>query len=227
MNNHKPTIKVLQYMHGDFEYFHWSEKINRRYCERHGYEYVRRSDVPRIDRHVNWQRIPTILSELHDCDYLLFMDADAHFYSHELTVEHELIPLMAGKPILMAQDIACENERWTPGKPNAGVMLVKINDHVRAFFNVWDKSSDLDPSTCWQWPLEQLTLWNILMPKFPDMVHVHPDYYMIQGWYGQYIRHYMFLPQEERTQKIQQFCQTRIIDVAVQARKNGDCHDTP
>ena len=53
MNHPKPTIKVVQYMHGDFEYFHWSETINRRYCERHGYEYARRGDAPRPDRHVN------------------------------------------------------------------------------------------------------------------------------------------------------------------------------
>jgi len=47
----KPRIKVLQFMYGTQEYFLWSEWINRRYCERHGYDYVVRYDEPRKDRH--------------------------------------------------------------------------------------------------------------------------------------------------------------------------------
>jgi hypothetical protein len=41
-------------------------------------------------------------AHLNDCDYLLFLDADAHFYSHEMRIQDELIPLMDGKEILMA-----------------------------------------------------------------------------------------------------------------------------
>jgi len=211
MNHHKLTIKVLQYMHGDVEYFQWSEMINSRYCKQHGYEHIISRETPRNDRHVCWHKVPVILSELHDCDYLLFMDADAHFYSFELTIEQELIPLMAGKPILMAQDIGSENERWTPGKPNSGVMFMKVDDDVRTFFDAWDKSSDIAPSTRWKWPVEQTALWNIVMPKFPGMLQVHPEYYVIQGRYGQYIRHYMLMSDTERTQMMKQFCQSRNI----------------
>jgi len=209
---HPTKIKVIQYMYGDFEYYPWSEKINRHYCERHGYEYGVSHQAPRVERHASWQKIPTILSELQNCDYLLLMDADAHFYSHELTVEQELIPLMAGKPILMAQDFGSEQERWTPGKPNAGVILMKTDDQVRAFCEEWDKSPETDPSVCWNWPVDQLGLWNVVMPKFPDMVQVHPEYYMIQGRYGQYIRHYMLLSDKERTEQMRAFCERRNIE---------------
>jgi len=198
MNHHKPTIKVLQYMYGNFKYFLWSEKINRRYCERHGYEYMISRDMPRTDRHVTWHKIPVILKELQDCDYLLFLDADAVFYSHELTIENELLPLMEGKQVLMAQDVACERVRWTPGQPNAGVILAKVNHEVREFFEFWDQASDIDESTRWNWPPEQLALWNIVLPKFSGMVHTHSEYYMIQGRYGQYIRHYCLHSDQER-----------------------------
>jgi hypothetical protein len=211
-NSKKLHIKVLQYMHGDMEYFAWSETINRRYCERHGYDYVRRCDVPRSGRHVNWHKIPTIRSELHDCDYLLCLDADAHFYSHELTIEQELLPLLEGKPILMARDITCEKERWHPDKPNAGVILMEVHDRVRKFFDVWNRSSDMEPSTRWNWPLEQLALWYVVMPKFPDMVQVWPEYYMIHSRYGQYIRHYSLRSDNERLELMKQFCQSRNIN---------------
>ena len=202
-------IKILQYMYGKHDYFSWSEWINRRYGERHGYDYVVRHEEPRSDRHICWHKVPVILDELLNCDYLLFLDADAIFYSHELTIENELIPLMQGKMILMAQDVGSETERWNPGKPNAGVMLMKTNDQVRTFFDAWNQSSEMDSSTRWNWPPEQLALWNSVMPKFPDMVHVHPEYYMIQGRHGLLIRHYMLMNDEERTEKMKVYCQSR------------------
>jgi len=164
-NEMRQKIKVLQYMYGSHEYFHWSEKINRIYCERHGYEYRIVREEPRTDRHICWQKVPVIASELNDCDYLLFMDADAIFYSHELTIENELIPLMEGKAILMAQDIGCESLRWTPGKPNSGVILMKNGDRVREFFEAWDRASEIDESTRWDWPPDQLALWNVVMSE--------------------------------------------------------------
>jgi len=208
-NSH--TIKVLQYMHGELEYFPLSEKINRRYCLRHDYEYRIVREEARSDRHTTWHKIPVILKEIRDCDYLLFMDADAIFYSQELTIEEDLIPHMGRYDILMAQDIGNENCRWTPGKPNSGVILMKNNDRVRRFFEYWDKSSDIDESTRWNWPPEQLALWNVVMPKFPDLVNVHSEYYLIQGRYGQYIRHFMFMSTEDKTERLKKFCHSRNI----------------
>jgi hypothetical protein len=211
-DNQKPHIKVVQYMYGGFEYFQWSEKINRHYCERHGYEYAVSHDKPRTDRHINWQKQPTMIKELHHCDYLLFLDADAHFYSHELTIENELLPLMGDKNILMAQDVGCETERWTPGKPNSGVILMKNNSSVREFLEYWNQATEIDESTRWQRPVEQRGLWNVALLKFPDFVKVENEYYLIQGRYGQFIRHFMLMSDKERTKKMKTFCKSRKIE---------------
>ena len=210
-NHRQPRIKVLQYMHGNCEYFPYSERINRRYCERHGYDYVLRRDPPRADRHICWHKVPLILNELHDCNYLLFLDADAFFYSQELSIHDEMTPLMGAKEILMAQDFGCESLRWTPGKPNSGVILMENSDVVREFFEYWNSASDIDESTRWSWPPEQRALWDVVMPKFGDRLEVHPEYYLIQGRYGQFIRHYMLMPNEERLEKMKTFCQFRNI----------------
>jgi len=195
----KPKIKILQYMHGTFEYFPWSEWINRRYCERHGYDYVVRLDNPRPDRHVGWHKVSVILDELRDCEYLLLLDADAVFYSHELTIENELLPELQEKLILIAQDCGSESQRWNPGLPNAGAILMKNDERVREICTEWDHISETDEDTRWTWPLEQLALSRHIFPKFQDDIRVHLDYYMLQGRWGQFIRHFLLSSDEERT----------------------------
>ena len=198
----KPRMKIIQYMHGNLAYFPWSERINRRYCERHGYDYVVRRDEPRRDRHVVWHKVPVILDELHDCDYLLFLDADAVFYSHELTVENELLPELQGKSILMAADCGSESQRWNPDLPNSGVILVKNEECTRAFFIEWGSVSEKDEVTRWQWPPTQLGLWRHVLPKFNDCLRTVRDYYIVQGRFGQFIRHFCDCSEEYRVRAL-------------------------
>jgi len=195
----KPKIKIIQYMHGELEYFSWSEKINCRYCERHGYDYVVRRDEPRSDRHICWHKVPIILDELHDCDYLLFLDADAVFYSHELTLENELFPELQSKSILMAQDCSSESLRWCPGLPNSGVILMKNEERVKQILTEWNSISETDEETRWSWPPEQLALWRHIVPKYNDDVRIVVDYYLVQGHFGQFIRHYCLCSNTLRT----------------------------
>ena len=200
MNNVR--IKVLQYMSGGCEYFPWSEWINRRYCEKHAYEYVIRRDTPRQDRHICWHKIPIILDELHDCDYLLFLDADAVFYSHELKIEQELLPLNAGKTVLMSADCGGEYHRWCPHGANAGVMFIHVNEISKNLFNDWDAVSDTYVESRWNWPPEQLAFGHTVFPKYQDHIKVEVEYYMFQGYLGQYIRHYCTIPNERRTHEM-------------------------
>lgn len=185
-------------MHGNFEYFLWSEWINRRYCERHGYDYVIHRDEPRKDRHICWHKVPVIHDELRDCDYLLFLDADAIFYSHELTLENELIPELRDQCVLMAQDCASETSRWNLALPNSGVILVKNEERAKELFAAWDDASEIDEETRWTWPPEQLALWRHVLPKFENDLRVVMDYYILQGHLGQFIRHYCLNSEEER-----------------------------
>lgn len=195
----EPRIKILQYMYGDCEYFPWSEWINRRYSERHGYEYVIRRNPPRPDRHLCWQKIPIILDELYDCEYLLFLDADAVFYSHELKIEQEVLPLMEQKTILFSSDCGGEYHRWNPPGANSGVIFARTDDLSREIFSYWNSASDLDEGTRWNWPPEQLAFERIVLPKYRDFIKIEPEYYRIQGYFGQYIRHYCRASDDSRT----------------------------
>ena len=198
----QPRIKVIQYMFGDKEYFEWSRRINGSYCERHGYDYRVLEDIPRSDRHICWHKVPVILKELHDCEYLLFLDADAVFYSHELTLEEELLPLLDNRSILMAQDCGNESLRWTPGYPNSGVILVKNDGVARQFLTDWNRSSELDADARWNWPLEQLALWHLVLPDYQKEFRTLKDYYRMQGQYGQFIRHYCLCNDNFRVERM-------------------------
>lgn len=194
----KPKIKIIQYMYGNLAYFPLSEWINRRYCERHGYDYVVRHDPPRQDRHIVWHKIPMILDELRDCDYLLFVDADAVFYNHELKIENELIPELQDKIILMAQDCAAETHRWVPGKPNSGVVFAKNTERAREFFVEWNRTTDVDDRVRWQWPPTQRALRQHILPTFKNDMRTAEDYYVVQGHFGQFIRHFALFPEKKR-----------------------------
>jgi FkbM family methyltransferase len=198
----QPRIKVIQYMYGDKEYFGWSRRINGCYCERHGYDYQVLDDVPRSDRHICWHKIPVILKELHDCEYLLFLDADAVFYSHELTLEEELLPLLVHTSVLMAQDCGNESLRWTPGYPNSGAILVKNDGVARQFLTDWNRSSELDADARWNWPLEQLALWHLVLPDYQKEFRTLRDYYRMQGQYGQFIRHFCLCNDQFRVEQM-------------------------
>jgi len=195
-------IKVIQYMFGDKEYFALSRRINGSYCERHGHDYRVLDDAPRSDRHICWHKIPMMLKELHDCEYLLFLDADAVFYSHELTLEEELLPLLDNRSVLMAQDCGNESLRWTPGYPNSGVILVKNDGVARQFLTDWNRSSELDADARWNWPLEQLALWHLVLPDYQKEFRTLKDYYRMQGQYGQFIRHYCLCNDKFRVEQM-------------------------
>jgi len=210
MNMTDLRIKIVQYMHGNWNYFALSENINRRYCERHGYDYVVASDQPRPDRHVSWHKVSVMLAELTDCDFLLYLDADCIFYGQEFTIENELLPFFEdSKLILVPQDIGSEKERWCVGSPCAGVILLRNCRETRELLGMWDGVSETHPEFCWEWPLEQAALRDVVFPKFWESIQVLDDYYLLQSRYGLYIRHYFLSSDEEREKAMRTYCETR------------------
>jgi hypothetical protein len=61
--------------YGDINY-----KINKLYCDKNNIELIRCNERRYIDRHPAWERIPLILKYINDYDYVMWIDADAHFY---------------------------------------------------------------------------------------------------------------------------------------------------
>ena len=101
MTIYKPTIRIVQYHWGEQRSYGVNRRINEAYCRRHGHELIVKTFMPREDRAVRWSKLPAMREELHDCDFLLYLDADAFLDSHERRIEEELLPLLGDKHIMM------------------------------------------------------------------------------------------------------------------------------
>ena len=208
----KPAIKIVQYFWGEQNTaYELGRLINATYCRRHGYHHIVKKFPPRPDRACLWEKLPAIRQELHHCDYLLYLDADAFFYSHELTVELELIPFLENKQILMAADIASETIRRDPTVPNSGVILIRCSQRAEEILRIWDESSERPELEHYRFGFyhEQEACWKTVWLDYADDFQMLHDYYMMNGYYGMYIRHLMAMPDEQRKSILQDFMQKR------------------
>jgi hypothetical protein len=204
----KPEIRIVQYHWGEQNRsYQITRKINEAYCRRHGYEYILKTFLPREDRAWCWSKIPAMREELHDCDYLLYLDADAFFYNHELTVERELIPRMEDKKIMMSVNCDSEELRHQPDKPNSGVILVQNSDKTAEILRVWDESSERPGleefrfDHCREQDACCMTVWQ----EYAKDVKLLENYYLMNGLFGIFIRHLMNTEDEERIRILNEF----------------------
>ena len=208
----KPKIKVVQYLWGEQnKSYELSHKINRAYCIRHDYEHAVLSFPPRGDRANCWEKVPAIRREMRDCDYILYVDADAFFYSHELKIEEELLPLLEDKQIMMAADYACESIRHQPDKPNSGVILVRNSKRAEEILKVWDESSERAELDEFRFKLyhEQEACWRTIWKEYADEVKLLKDYYLMNGFCGIFIRHLMGKKDADRMRVMEKFLADR------------------
>ena len=62
------------------EYADINYKINKIYCDKYGYTLIKSNIRKYPERKPHWERIPLILENFDKFDYLIWIDADAHFY---------------------------------------------------------------------------------------------------------------------------------------------------
>ena len=221
-----PNIKVVQYHWGEQNRsYQITRQINEAYCQRYGYEYVVKTFIPRDDRSPHWAKIPAMREELHDCDFLLYLDADAFFYSHELRIEEELIPLLEDKQIIMSADYACEGIRHQPDKPNTGVILVRNTGKTAEILRVWDESSERPGLEEFRFNLfhDQEACYRTVWQEYADDVKLLKDYYLMNGFCGVLIRHLMGQKDDERLETLKKFLRDRNGIIPVSGEQSVVC----
>ena len=207
-----PEIKVVQYHWGEHNRSYQScRKINDMYCHRHWYEYVVKTFPPRDDRACRWSKIPAIREELHDCDFLLYLDADTFFYSHELRIEQELIPLLNDKKIMMCADCANEEGRIQPNKPNTVVIFVRNTPKSTEIFRIWDETNEHPgmEELCFHDSGEQETCCQTVWQEYAEDVQLLKDYYLMSGIYGMFVRHLTGMKDDDRLECLTKFMEIR------------------
>jgi len=114
-------------------------KINTKYCEKHGYTIIKSSERTYTDRKPTWERFPLVLEYIESYDYVMWIDADAHFYLDAPSLEN--IINKYNKDIILSKDI--ENINDTPPNINAGVFILKNTQQVIDIVNKWAYSDEL------------------------------------------------------------------------------------
>lgn len=129
------NITVAQYFTDNLRYGRFTEKINKRYCDIHNYNYHLEKNSFMIrteseDRDITWFKPKFLLKvfEKTNADYILFLDADAVFCDHyNFRIENFIIP---DKDIVVTEDHG-------PSKINAGVFLLKNTPFTKEILQRW------------------------------------------------------------------------------------------
>jgi hypothetical protein len=128
-------VMIVQFYTKNVSYGRFSEEINRRYCQEHGYEYYVEKDDEKIrkiieDRAFTWAKPKILLEamEKHDVDYILFLDIDAIVSNNQIKIE-EFID--ENYEMVVTEDYSSHSVM------NAGVILVKNSDWSKQFMKDW------------------------------------------------------------------------------------------
>jgi hypothetical protein len=72
------------------EYSRYSFDINKAYCEKHGYTYIQYNDVIDSSRPPSWSKILAIKDQMSHFDWIMWIDADAIFFNHDIRIEDRI-----------------------------------------------------------------------------------------------------------------------------------------
>lgn len=150
-----PKIACLMWYNKDISnYADINYKINKVYCNKWGYELIK-SDICTYNdgRTLHWEKLPMILLHLALYDYVIWIDADAHFYIDTYGIDL-LINENPNSSIIISGDLNQNN----PWELNSGFMIIKNNLASRKILEAWaynDVYRQLSKFPYW----EQSILW--------------------------------------------------------------------
>jgi len=117
------------------DYGNINSAMNKNYCEKYNLSFICSNTSFYIDRHPAWERIPLLLNNIHNYDYLIWIDADAFFYNHANNITN-IINNYNNYNFIFSNDISNNNI-------NSGVFIVKNTQYSIDFLNKWGYDTDL------------------------------------------------------------------------------------
>lgn len=107
----------------------FTSNFNKKYADRYGYKFVSFNKPfvkPELKYHKYLQKFHLVLRHLDECDWFVWIDADAAFLRRAKPIE----TIINDKYYLIMQ-----SDIIPPSWPNTGMMIVKSCDKSREFFN--------------------------------------------------------------------------------------------
>lgn len=131
--------------------------VNEIYCKQYGYSLIK-SDVRRCpQRKPHWERIPLLLEHFADFDYLVWIDADAHFYIDGPPIKN-VIDAHLDKLFIFSGDtdavsvLTCEI--------NSGFFIVKTCEESKNILIKWLTDETIFKSPQFSKPIFGQNKWN-------------------------------------------------------------------
>ena len=109
--------------------------INKEYCLKHGLALLCSGDRACPGRHPAWERLPLILKVLPSYDWVVWVDADAHFYRDAPDIKE----MLSGHP---DKDMIFSGDKPPRGNINTGIFAVKRTEFSRMFVERWLKDEE-------------------------------------------------------------------------------------
>jgi hypothetical protein len=127
-------------------------EINKKYCEKHGFD-ILKSDKRfyKDNREQTYEKAPLILEHLHRYDYIIWIDADAHFYLDSPGI-YKFIKKYSNYNFILSGDIDADYiediktrniNRQKTYIINAGVMIIKNSEYSKKVLRHWITSDEL------------------------------------------------------------------------------------
>jgi hypothetical protein len=158
--------------YGDVNY-----EINKIYCEKYGLHISVSNQRKLQNRHSAWERIPLLLENIENFDYLIWIDADAFFYIDADNIVN-VIQKNTSAHFIFSYDIGNKNI-------NSGVFIVKNSQYSIQFLKRWLYDEELyakNPVPLW---LDQGVLIDMFEKNIFNIRHncVVLEYGIIQHFY--------------------------------------------
>lgn len=80
-----------------------SSRVMAEYCHKRGYQFVCYNHLPDKSRGAQWNKTRIVQQELHDCDWLMWMDADSLPVNHDFSIE-KMIGQIPDKDLIISGD---------------------------------------------------------------------------------------------------------------------------
>jgi hypothetical protein len=123
-------VAVLMYYDDAIqEYAEINYKINKIYCDKYGLELIVSHKRTYTERHPAWERLPLIHKHLKNYDYIVWIDADAFFYSDARNIV-DIIQENPDSNFIFSNDIGNTNI-------NTGIFIARNSIFSLIFIYKW------------------------------------------------------------------------------------------
>lgn len=116
-------------------------EINKKYCEKYGYDIIKSNERTYKTRTPHWERLPFILKHMDNYDYIVWIDADAHLYLDSAPLTN-VIDVYRDKLFILSADIdePVYDHRWAV---NSGFFIMKTTPQSKKIITEWATNEEL------------------------------------------------------------------------------------